>query len=220
VAVDGLGNLYIADSGSNTAFEWNTAAGLTPLAAGLSDPTGVAVDGQANIYIADTGNSALKRWSTATQQLTVLISSGLNGPAGLAVDSSGNVYLADTGNHAIREVSFAFVGPASLTEAAPAGADALLPVLPASISLAGIFAPSSDQGWLTIGTIANGVVNFSLRLTRPLPHARRTLLYWASRFESRRTDCWRRRSPSGRFRIRHSAPRLSWSAPLRHRASP
>jgi sugar lactone lactonase YvrE len=161
VAVDGLGNLYIADSGSNTAFEWNTAAGLTPLAAGLSDPTGVAVDGQANIYIADTGNSALKRWSTATQQLTVLISSGLNGPAGLAVDSSGNVYLADTGNHAIREVSFAFVGPASLTEAAPAGADALLPVLPASISLAGIFAPSSDQGWLTIGTIANGVVNFS-----------------------------------------------------------
>ena len=34
-------------------------------------------------------------------------------------------------------------------------------MLPTTQALTGVFAPSSDQSWLTIGTIANGVVNFS-----------------------------------------------------------
>jgi hypothetical protein len=34
-------------------------------------------------------------------------------------------------------------------------------VLPATTSLVGIFAPASNQGWLSIGSVANGVVGFS-----------------------------------------------------------
>src|SRR5262249_19266266 len=42
-----------------------------------------------------------------------------------------------------------------------AGSDQLLSVLPAGQSLTGLFAPSSDQPWLTLGASANGVINFS-----------------------------------------------------------
>jgi hypothetical protein len=76
------------------------------------------------------------------------------------VDGSGNVYIADTSNNAIKQIPNTFVGPASVTELASAGSDSLLPVLPATATLTGIFAPTSDQSWLTIGNIASGVVNF------------------------------------------------------------
>ena len=93
--------------------------------------------------------------------VSTLVTSELNNPAGVAVDGSGNVYIADTLNSAIKEMPYAFVGPASFTEPASAGSDSLLQVLPVTTSLVGIFAPTSDQSWLTIGTIATGVINFS-----------------------------------------------------------
>ena len=161
--MDGSGNVYIADSGNNAIKEWSasTQQVTTLVSSGLNHPEGVAVDGSGNVYIADSGNNAIKEWSASTQQVATLVSSGLNHPNGVAVDGSGNVYIADSGNNAIKEVPYAFVGPASLTEPASAGSDSLLPVLPSTTSLAGIFAPTSDQGWLTIGTIASGVINFS-----------------------------------------------------------
>jgi sugar lactone lactonase YvrE len=163
IAVDAEGNVYFADSGNSAIKEWVVASGqLVVLAStGLNNPTGLAVDGQGNVYISDTGNNAVKQWNAATQQVATLFSSGLNSPYGVAVDGSGNLYIADTFNSAIGEMPFAFVGPASMTEPVSAGSDSLLPVLPSTASLVGVFAPTSDQAWLTIGAIANGVVNFS-----------------------------------------------------------
>jgi len=61
----------------------------------------------------------------------------------------------------IEHFPHAFVGPASFSEPATGGTGSLLPVLPATQSLAGIYAPTSDSGWLHIGTISSGAVNFS-----------------------------------------------------------
>jgi hypothetical protein len=169
VAVDVSGNVYIADTYNSAIKEWSPATQhVTTLASGpvdwpygLAGPRGVAVDGSGNVYIADTGNEKIKEWSASTQQVATLVSSGLAYSEGVAVDGSGNVYIADGGYNGIEEIPYAFVGPASLAEPGSAGSDSLLPVLPSTISLAGIFAPTSDQSWLTIGTIANGVVSFS-----------------------------------------------------------
>jgi ELWxxDGT repeat protein len=164
VAVDGSGNVYIADAGNQAIYEWSASTQqLTTLVpSGLNYPFGVAVDGSGNVYIADAGNQAIYEWSASTKQVTTLVSSGLSGPSGVAVDGSGNVYIADTGNKAIKELPDTFVGPAGgFTEPAAAGSGALLPAVPSTASLAGVFAPSSNQSWLTIGTVANGVVNFS-----------------------------------------------------------
>ena len=163
VAVDAVGNVYIADTNDNAIKGWSvsTQQVATLVSSGLSSPSGVAVDNSGNVYIADSGNNAIKEWSAATQQVTTLVSVGLSYPYQVAVDGSGNIYAGESGVNATKEIPYAFVGPGSLTETPPAGSDSLLPVLPSTASLAGVFAPISNQSWLTIGTIASGVINLS-----------------------------------------------------------
>jgi sugar lactone lactonase YvrE len=107
VAVDGNGNVYIADSSNNAVKEWVKATGIvnTLVSTGLRNPDGVAVDGSGNVYIADTGNSAIEKWNSSSNTLTTLVPStaGLFVPTGVAVDESGNIYIADNGNSAIKE---------------------------------------------------------------------------------------------------------------------
>jgi DNA-binding beta-propeller fold protein YncE len=99
LAVDGAGNVYIADRGNNAIKEWVVASNTvtTLVASGLSSPFGVAVDGEGNVYIADTGNNAIKKWVAASNSVIMLVASGLSSPFELAVDGAGNVYIADTG---------------------------------------------------------------------------------------------------------------------------
>jgi sugar lactone lactonase YvrE len=161
VAVDSAGNVYIADNFNDAIKEWNVSTQQVATLASEAPwgPLALTVDGSGNVYA--LRGETVARWSPSTMQLSTLVSTGINDPHGVAVDGSGNVYIADTGNNAIKEMPYVFVGPASVGEVAAAGSDSLLPVLPSTTSLAGIFAPTSDASWLTIGTIANGIVNFS-----------------------------------------------------------
>jgi streptogramin lyase len=160
VALDRLGNVYFPDAGSDAIKRWSVATQqVTTLVSGLNNPTGLAVDGSGNVYFADTGNNAIREWSASTQQLTTLVSAGLNRPSGVAVDGFGNVYFSDAGNNAVKEIPWAFVSSASLSEPASVGSDSLT-VLPSTASLSGIFAPTSDQSWLSIGGTEGGVINF------------------------------------------------------------
>ena len=79
VAIDGAGNLYIADTNNNVIREVNLATGLITTAAGNGAP-GYTGDGAA-----------------AT-------SATLNSPEGIAVDAAGDLFIADTNNDAVREV--------------------------------------------------------------------------------------------------------------------
>jgi streptogramin lyase len=103
IAVDSLGNVYVADSLNNAIDEWNVSTQqLAQLPVpGLSGPTAVAVDQQGNVYIADTGNNAIKEWSAGV--VTVVWANGLNAPAGVTVDGQGNVDIADTGNNLVKQ---------------------------------------------------------------------------------------------------------------------
>ena len=105
LAVDGSGNVYIADTHNNAIKEWvqSTQAVTTLVSSGLIYPQGVGVDGSGNVYFADSNNNAVKEWVKATNTVTTLVSSGINDPFGLAVDGSGNVYFSDFGNSAIKE---------------------------------------------------------------------------------------------------------------------
>ena len=135
VAVDGQGNVYIADrenyrvrkvtpGGTITTFAGGGKpgflgdGGLATLAT-LRRPSGVAVDGQGNVYIADRDNSRVRKVSPGGTITTFAGTdkegfAGDGGPAnsallyrpdGVAVDGSGNVYIADTFNNRVRKVS-------------------------------------------------------------------------------------------------------------------
>ncbi len=168
VAVDGLGNVYIADTFNDAIKEWVASGNtvITLVSSGLNRPTGVAVDGACNVYIADSANSAIKEWIAASNDVVTLVSSGLIDTYGLAVDGAGNVYIANSvsfgAGSAIKELPRAFVDTTPKTEPASGGSDSLPVVVPATANLTGPFAPASDSLWLTITGVTNGVVSFAL----------------------------------------------------------
>jgi hypothetical protein len=81
VALDGSGNLYIADSG-NHVIRRVAANGVITTVAGIPQQAG---------YVGDNVSAT---------------SAKLNSPAGLALDLFGDLYIADTGNDVIRKLSF------------------------------------------------------------------------------------------------------------------
>ncbi len=104
VAVDGSGNVYVADSANNRIAKWSPANQTltTLISTGLKGPSSVAADSSGNLIIADAGNAAVRKWTASTSTLTTLVSTGLSGTLVVAVDATGNVYIGDGGNHVVR----------------------------------------------------------------------------------------------------------------------
>ena len=163
LAADGAGNIYIADFGNNAIKERIAANGsvTTLVSSGLSYPNGVAVDGSGNVYINDIANYAVKEWPAASNTVSTLVSMSGVPPDGVAVDGTGSVYIGGGPNLTLSELPYVFVDPTARSEGAAAGNDSLPVVLPATANLLAPFAPTSDQSWLTITGITNGVVSFS-----------------------------------------------------------
>ena len=83
VAVDTIGNLYVADNGNNRVLEYNT-----PL---TKDTTADLVFGQGGSFTVGTGDNGG-------------VSAGsLFGPTAVALDASNNLYVADEGNSRVLE---------------------------------------------------------------------------------------------------------------------
>ncbi len=139
IAVDGAGNLYVADTTNNRVRRVDAAAphnittvagdgnagsigdGGPATAAEITGPSGLALDGAGNLYIADTGNHAIRRVDAVTGLITTVagtlgqanytgnagpaIGATLNAPQGIALTPAGDLIIADTGNAVIRAVT-------------------------------------------------------------------------------------------------------------------
>jgi uncharacterized protein (TIGR03437 family) len=132
VAIDGVGNLYIADGGNNrvrkvsggiiTTFAGGGSGGDGGQAnqAALKLPSGVAVDKAGNVYIADQEAGLVRMVNTSGIISTVAGGGGFtssgdggsatkagfaNGPLTVAVDSLGNLYIAEGAGARVRKVS-------------------------------------------------------------------------------------------------------------------
>lgn len=134
LALDSLGNLYVADSGNNTirkitpAGEVTTLAGTagitgsadgTGAAASFNQPRAVATDSADNVYVTDTNNHTIRKITPAGEVTTLAgateQSGGSDGqgsaarffaPFGIAVNqSTGQVLVGDSVNNAIRQIT-------------------------------------------------------------------------------------------------------------------
>lgn len=105
MAVDGAGNVYIADSDNNRVIEVPVSGGPEiTVASGLGRPSGVAVDGIGNLYIPDFCNNRVLVIPAAGGPQTT-VGTGLIQPQGGAIDVLGNVIIADSGNIRVVKVT-------------------------------------------------------------------------------------------------------------------
>src|SRR5207247_3453872 len=125
LALDGRGNLYIADNRNHRVRKVDPAGTITTIAgngkpgfsgdggpatsAQLYVPQGVAVDGAGNVYIADQFNGRVRKVNAAGTITTIAGNHGpgyggdggpatrapLHNPFGVAVDAYGNVYVTE-----------------------------------------------------------------------------------------------------------------------------
>jgi RHS repeat-associated protein len=134
IAVDSIGNIFIADTINDCIRRVDTNSIITTVAgpgswgnggdngpalqAKLRIPMGVAVDNAGNIYIADTYNYRIRKVD-GSGIITTVAGNGARGysgdggparqgslswPMGIAVDDKGNIFIADYGNNRIRKV--------------------------------------------------------------------------------------------------------------------
>jgi beta-lactam-binding protein with PASTA domain/sugar lactone lactonase YvrE len=104
VAVDGAGNVFIADPGNQRVVEVSPGGVQTVVpATGLTQPQSVAVDGSGDLFISDYANNAVVEITSGGVQTTVNATS-LSQPQGVVVDGAGNVFIADSGNHQVVEI--------------------------------------------------------------------------------------------------------------------
>ena len=135
VAVDGHGNVYVADTYNATIRKVTTPGGVVTTLAGAAAgpgsndaagsaahfdyPCGIAVDGAGTLYVSDLANNSIRQ-ITPAGIVTTLAGSASGGqgtndgtgsaasfanPASLAVDTNGNVYVADYLNDTIRKIA-------------------------------------------------------------------------------------------------------------------
>jgi len=139
IALDGSGNLYIADYSNQVIREVNSGTGVITTYAGnhsagysgdgsaatsakLNSPTGVAVDGAGNVYIADSLNNVIRKVDGVTGNISTWAGTGsqgytgdngaatsatMNSPQAIAFDAGGDAYVSDANNNVIRKVSAA-----------------------------------------------------------------------------------------------------------------
>jgi sugar lactone lactonase YvrE len=116
VAVDGHGNVFVADTTNSAVKEILAVDGSIPasptintLGSGFYYPYGVAVDASGNVYVADTFHSAIKEMLAVNGSIPAsptinTLGSGFSYPDGVAVDGHGNVFVADTSHGVVKEM--------------------------------------------------------------------------------------------------------------------
>jgi DNA-binding CsgD family transcriptional regulator/sugar lactone lactonase YvrE len=134
VAVDRLGNLFVADTGNDrirkvdrsgviltiagTGHQGFSGDGSSATAADLNTPMGLAIDSEGNVYVADAGNDRVRRISPSGVIETVAgtgqggfsgdgaaaTAARLRFPVAVAIAPSGGLYIADSDNNRIRKV--------------------------------------------------------------------------------------------------------------------
>jgi DNA-binding beta-propeller fold protein YncE len=115
VAIDGEGNVWVAELGNNRVQKFNSK-GEYQLKFGSEGtgngqfvwPIGITTDSTGDVWVADTLNNRVQEFNSKGEYLTQFGTKGsgngqLSTPMGLDIDSGGNVWVADSGNNRVQK---------------------------------------------------------------------------------------------------------------------
>jgi streptogramin lyase len=178
IAIDGAGDLYIADQTSREIVkETLTSNGYSQSVIanhsnGLKEPTGVAVDDSGNVYVSDLSTNAVYKEtpSIGGYVQSAVPTSALNQPNGVAADAIGAVYIADTNNNRVlKETPIAggyiesTVG-AGLSSPTAVAVDAFGNVYISETSVGLVLKETLAAGTYVQSTIASGITPYGLAI--------------------------------------------------------
>ncbi|MDB5974742.1 MAG: repeat containing protein [Nevskia sp.] len=172
VAIDGSGNVWVANGGSTTASGLgSTGASLSgspfSLTTAVRSPVGIAVDASGNVWAAARRNATVLSAAGAYAPTSYVLPAPVGGfpPAvgGLALDDAGNVWLSDSTNVAVLALSAA--NPAQQLAGSPfKGGGLALPKALALDAAGNVWVPNSATFGASNGVteLLNGSTGYSL----------------------------------------------------------
>lgn len=122
IAVDTVGNLYVADSGNRAVRKITPSGVVSTLVDGtngqLGSPRGVVVDSTGTIYVTDYSAHVIYQVTSAGAVSTLAGTAPspgstdgatsvalFNAPSAVAIDNANNLYVADTANNTVRKIA-------------------------------------------------------------------------------------------------------------------
>jgi len=127
IALDGQGNLYLAEMDDDLIYEYTISGTLVRQWGGtgsgpgqLTYPEKLAFDAQGDLYVTEFGspsfggsqgeNDRIQKFSATGASLARWGTLGsapgqFDGPVGIAIDKQGNIFVADVANHRIQKLS-------------------------------------------------------------------------------------------------------------------
>ena len=131
--IDGSGNLYVSDSGTDTGqnagiYRISTLGEITEILdskAGIKRPNGLLMDGIGSLLVADFGTGDLYRLYIASAKLKDL-NTGFGGADGLVRDTRGFLYVSDWNNGKVWQLAGPRATPQIIADNLQAAADIAL----------------------------------------------------------------------------------------------
>jgi sugar lactone lactonase YvrE len=104
VAVDGSGDVFIANSNNSEVIEVPAGGGAEfTVGTGLNGPNGVTVTKMGDVFIGDSRNNRVVE-VPAGSGAQFDIGTGLKYPGGIAINAAGDIFIADTSNKRVVEI--------------------------------------------------------------------------------------------------------------------
>ncbi len=114
IAVDGAGNVWVANAAGNSMSELTGASGYTtglnfaPAGARLNFPTWLAIDTAGNVWVVNSKGNSVSELTNASGYASGLnfapAGAAFNGPSSIELDSAGNLWITNFSGDSVSEL--------------------------------------------------------------------------------------------------------------------